>query len=293
MNDKCPNFKLYALHTGISAGKLEYDLHMASIVNRIFADPYLKSRLMLFGGTMLCRMYNICNRPSTDLDLAYSIDTSKLSRNQVRELEKEMAVGLMTDYIEPILHPQYKCTFNADAPTMINVSYKSVIDNSIRSMDLDFKSGFWAPAGACRPFIPLIHTHTTPEQNIPSVSIEQMFWIKLAVLHCYHNMPQNKTIYPTASRHYYDVFCLIRHGVKLQDKRGKLLQNVVRTNLMPLQKRRWAKYGEMPNGVHLMPAPHIMDALRRDYAQYSANIYGERPTWPQIMSAINKLQQSL
>lgn len=293
MIGKYPDFKFYARQTSLPAMRLEYDWHMANVVNRIFADPYLKSHLMLFGGTMLCRVYNICNRPSTDLDLAYSIDMTKISRHKIRDTEKAMAHNMMVEHIAPILAPQYKCTFDADAPTMINVSYQSVLDSSTPSMGLDFKSGFWQAAKLSKPFRSIVPANKLPRSFIPTVSLEQMFWIKLAVLHCYHNMPVGKTIYPTSSRHYYDVFCLIRHGVNLQDKRGKLLQNVVKTNLMPLQKRRWARYENMPQQVNLMPAPHIMDALRQDYAQYSKQIYGFRPDWWQILSAINKLQQSL
>ena len=294
MPDQCPDFRLYEMRTGIPAMRLEYDWNMGNIVNHIFADQYLKSHLMLFGGTMLCRVYNICNRTSTDLDFAYSIDMDKVSRHKVRETERSMAYTMMTDHIAPILPAQYKCTFDDAAPTMINVSYTSVIDNAPHSMDLDFKSGFWEPSRDSKPFQSPIPVNTLPHSTVRTVSLKQMFWIKLAVLHCYHNLPAGKGIYPTSSRHYYDIFCLVRNGVPLQDKRGKLLRNVVNTNLMPLQKRRWARYEDMPHQVNLMPAPHIMDALRRDYAEYAeSKIYGPHPTWPQIMHTINKLQQTL
>lgn len=285
------DFIEYANLTGLGPEYIEYDWRTGDVVNHIFSSPLLRNRLMLYGGTTLTRVYNVSHRLSSDLDFAYDINTAITSRNLLRRTEINTIKNEFGTKLGQCLPAPYKIDRDSACPTMLMVSYPSMLDNSWYTIMVDFKSGVWHAADNSRPFRTLLPSHDHGRApNVRAVALGQMMWVKLAVLHCMHNMPVGKTIHPTTSRHYYDTYCMVQSGCV---PNPEFRDAVIQTNMMPLQCRVWARFPEMKNQPQLMPAPHIERVLQRDYMDMQHNIQGRRPTWDQIMQTISALQKTI
>ncbi len=63
---------------------------------------------------------------------------------------------------------------------------------------------------------------------------------------------------------------------------------------MRFYSRSWAKYEDASVGtLRLMPPSHCVDVLARDYAQMRSMIYGNYPSWEEIIELLAKLEEEL
>ena len=93
-----------------------------------------------------------------------------------------------------------------------------------------------------------------------------------------------------SSRHYYDTFCMCKKGVEM---RRDLLDYVIKTNMMPLQRRTWARHQYMNEHIDVIPAAHIAHSLANDYEKFKSRIHGTVPSWNSIIKELGALQKIL
>jgi len=56
----------------------------------------------------------------------------------------------------------------------------------------------------------------------------------------------------------------------------------------------WANYKDAkPGSMKLLPPPHSMDALRRDYQKMQMMIYGDPMSFDEIMESLKELEDEI
>lgn len=132
------------------------------------------------------------------------------------------------------------------------------------------------------------------EASVPTIKAERTFWEKLTILHHEHHRPEGSQVPVRYSRHYYDVYKLGHSPIKERAlSQVSLLEEVV-TFKKRFYPRGWAQYDAAVLGtLRLLPAPHSMERLARDYEQMKAMIFSDYPVWEDILCYLEELEQEL
>ena len=130
--------------------------------------------------------------------------------------------------------------------------------------------------------------------EILTIDVERTFWEKLTILHKMANFPANKNLPPRYARHLYDVYCMTNSPVKEQAfARKELLEKDVTFK----QKFYYAKSAHYETAtlkeISLIPADHIMDAVKQDYAAMKIMIYGDYPGFETIIEQLKELEMEV
>jgi len=186
-------------------------------------------------------------------------------------------------------------------PQIVNFHYPQLFSaNSIlQSICLELGAlAAWTPAVE-RPVQPYVFEQypklaQATSTTILTSSAERTFWEKVTILHHEANRPAHLDMPARYSRHYYDLYCISRTGHKSAAlKQLELLQKVVAFK-MKFYPRAWAKYEEaIPGSVRLVPPPSRFNALRSDYEGTREMLFGEYPTFDDLMAEIAKLEAEL
>ncbi len=103
--------------------------------------------------------------------------------------------------------------------------------------------------------------------------------------------PENLNMPKRYSRHYYDLVKLAHSPVKEKAfAQLDLLQRVVDFKIK-FYPRGWAKYAEaVPGTLKLIPPEYRYAALRSDYAAMQDMIYGDAPSFDEMMDEVQQLE---
>ena len=130
--------------------------------------------------------------------------------------------------------------------------------------------------------------------KILTIDVERTFWEKLTILHKLANFPENKSLPPRYARHLYDVYNMANCWVKeAAFARKELLEK----DVVFKQKFYYAKNAHYESAtladISLIPAYHIMDAVKSDYAAMKNMIYGEYPSFEEVIECLKQLQEEI
>ena len=120
------------------------------------------------------------------------------------------------------------------------------------------------------------------------------FWEKVTILHHEANRPENLLMPERYSRHYYDLYCIAHsENKKPAFEDIDLLRRVVEFK-MKFYPRKWAQYEKaVPGTMKLVPPDYRLDALRKDYENMSEMMFGEYPSFDELMTYISELQTEI
>jgi hypothetical protein len=121
------------------------------------------------------------------------------------------------------------------------------------------------------------------------LSVERTFWEKATILHAEFYRPADKAIPERFSRHYCDVYELIRKSVSSEAaKRLELLERVTHHKSV-FFKSSWARYGEAARGtLKIAPPEHRLKALREDYAKMQEMFFSKPPQFEIMMGVLRQ-----
>lgn len=133
-----------------------------------------------------------------------------------------------------------------------------------------------------------------PACHVRALAAERTFWEKATLLHMWHHAPAKKKFRDRQSRHYYDVVRLYQHDLgRAAVKDIELLQKVARHKEV-FFPAAWAKYGDAkPGTLRLMPPETRRRELERDYRQMQEMIFGEPPTFDQLLETLCEIEQQI
>lgn len=131
-----------------------------------------------------------------------------------------------------------------------------------------------------------------------TVDAERTFWDKVVILHglrrWYERRSELRGGGQRVSRHYYDVHCLLHSDVGAQAIGDTAMAaNCVRHARMFFNRPDLDLATATAGTFALAPHGGMVADLRRDYAVMSTMIFGELPTFDEVMASITRLERTV
>jgi len=239
---------------------VEKDFWVCWVIKRLFSMPELSAHLTFKGGTSLSKAFGIIRRFSEDIDITINRsffgfvgekDPADKSREKREKLLDELR-GVVRIYIQGDLLKKLSEEFARQLGSKKSWKlYPDSEDPDQQSLVFEYhteqteKSGYlrsaikiefgargedW-PSETCRlkSFVAEVipDAMKTPHQDVQVLSPRRTFWEKATILHSYYYWPETKEIPSRQSRHYYDLFCLLKSSVAFEvAKEPELLEKV-------------------------------------------------------------------
>lgn len=300
---------------GISPAIIEKDFWVCWTLKRIFEHPTLSQLLMFKGGTSLSKVFHLIERFSEDIDmiLDWRVVTSRnpleqLSKTQQDKLNKEInkhAIEYIADelllLIQETLEPTCTCSVDDKDKHNINIKYPSAFSDDYLRPEVLLEIGplaSWLPSNSysISPYTAEAFPDVIKqaECKVNAITAERTFWEKATILHHEAHRPAESPQPSRYSRHYYDMYMMANSEVKeiaLSDL--QILDDVVdfKKRFYP---RNWANYDSAkPGRMKLIPEKYILDNLKIDYISMENMIFGELPSFDEIIRVISKLETEI
>lgn len=317
-DDKREIFLAVSASMGLRPEIIEKDFWVCFMLDYLFNECKYRDAFVFKGGTSLSKAYHVIKRFSEDIDIV--LDWRKVlseeddpwksrSRNmqdsfnkKVNELaadfyKKELAPCLNAD-MEKILGASQSIIVDTNDNMVINFYYPQIFSANYLRDRIRLEIGplaEWEPSHKkeIRSFVSEKYPNIIDAgiTEVLTVDAERTFWEKLTILHKLAHFPETKSIPSRYARHLYDVYCLANSWVKAAAfARKELLEK----DIMFKQKFYYTKSANYERAtlaeISLLPAESIIDELEADYVAMKNMIYGEYPSFKEIMSALKKLE---
>ena len=130
--------------------------------------------------------------------------------------------------------------------------------------------------------------------DVPVIKVERTFWEKIEALHHEHYRPEAKKAPKRFSRHYYDVYQMFCSSVLDVAKNDLALLADIVDFTRKFYPRSWAHFELCkPGTMLLMPSEHAMPVMKADYAAMRNMIYGDYPSFDEILRIIKQLESEI
>jgi len=270
------------------------------------------------GGTSLSKSYNLIERFSEDIDiildwriLGYEKDAPlRLPSNTQREKFIQESRDRLFTFLKNEFAPEFKKDIQELLGKNINV-YVDPNDEGI--VNFEYPANFSDSSilnvirleiGALAAWTPTRITKISPyaydyypklfekgNSEILTTTMERTFWEKATILHQEAQRPAESRIPIRYSRHYYDLYCMVKKGVlesALKDENLLVKVAEFKKNFYP---RSWAHYELARIGtLKLYPSEASIPDLKTDYESMQKMIYGESPSFDELMSSIKEIE---
>ncbi len=314
-------FRNTADKLGMNDAIIEKDFWVCFMLDYLFHRSQWKEFIAFKGGTSLSKAFHLIRRFSEDIDLilnwqvlGYSKDEPWRKRSNTKQelFNKEANLrveSFLLEYFCPILKADLSNELNQEINVFIDEKDKQTIifayprlfkNNSILQV-------IRLEIGALAAWTPSIDAQIVPyaaicypklfkqkETSVLTVTPERTFWEKATILHHEANRPDYLKMPTRYSRHYYDLYCMALSTVKQKAFANLDLLKTVIDFKMKFYPRAWAKYSEaIPGTLKLLPPEYRMSDLSKDYQNMKDMIYGNVPTFDEIISVIKKLEEEI
>ncbi len=127
---------------------------------------------------------------------------------------------------------------------------------------------------------------------VRTVAPRRTFWEKAMLLHEETYRPSDKPLKPRLSRHYYDLWCLIRHGIAGQAVGDDGLFDRIAAHRRIFFRQTWLDYSTLAKGqLRLAPLPEQEARWRKDYNAMSGEMFfGEPPPFDDVLNAVRDFE---
>ena len=129
---------------------------------------------------------------------------------------------------------------------------------------------------------------------MPTVDAERTFWEKVTILHKTAASYDTKGIPSRYARHYYDLYQMNRSYVKEEAfRRKELLEQDIKFKLKFYYSKSASYEPAQLGTVRLVPSKAAIKDLSVDYDHMKDMIYGEKPSFDEIMESIASLEAEI
>ncbi len=302
---------------------VEKDFWVCFMLDYLFHKSPWPRSFIFKGGTSLSKAYHVIERFSEDIDLimdwrllGYEIREPWIERtkNQQDKFNKK-AVANTSEFLTRIFAPQLARDMSGmigkDATVImdpddkeqctVNFFYPHVFSTNYLRQEIRLEIG---PLAEWVPSHPVLITSIAAEQFpavfhqsgtvVPTMDAERTFWEKVTILHKIVSSYEQKGIPARYARHYYDLYQMSRSDVKKEAFRRKdlLTQNVkfkLKFYYVKNASYETAKIGT----VKLVPCESAIRELELDYAHMKDMIYGDQPSFSEIIDSIASLEAEI
>lgn len=298
---------------------VEKDFWVSYMLEYLFNRFEYRHLLEFKGGTSLSKGYNLIERFSEDIDVVLNLKaldvsetefTKTRSKNKQDEFNKDLlnkSYGfLKNDFYNTIkqdialelIHP-HEFIFNEEDAS-ISFRYPQIYQDPILLQEIRLEVGVlasWTPFEklSIKSFVAEHYPNffNKPDFKVLTTQAKRTFWEKIVILHKEANRTKSKTPH-RYSRHYYDVYKMIQSSIKdeaLNDL--DLLKDVVDFNVK-FYPTSWARFEAAKQGTFkLIPSAETLVRLSKDYDDMQSMLYGDKPTFAQIIDKIKEFENLL
>ena len=310
-----------AAKKGLNAAIVEKDFWVCFTLDYLFHRSQWKEKLAFKGGTSLSKVYNLIERFSEDIDLildwrvlGYSLNEPWEERSNTKQQKfiddsrNRLFIFLANDFLpafkadmEELLQRDVNVFITEDDAGTVHFEYPSSFsdDSILRVIRLEIGAlAAWTPTQVsgvtsyAAEEYPRVFEKV--ETEIMTTTAERSFWEKATILHQEALRPEGSIIPDRYSRHYYDLYCMANSPVKNKAIEMPELLAQVAEFKAKFYPRNWARYDLARVGtLKLLPAEHSLDKLKSDYAHMRSMIYGNYPSFDEILERLALLEKEI
>lgn len=307
---------------GLPEQAVEKDYWVTVMLQLIF-DSELSEHIIFKGGTSLSKNGNLIERFSEDIDLSVNYEyfglTDEPTKKQLKKLRKasslfvrEALVNTLASQIERYgLKDQLSITVEPDGegdstypePRHIYIQYQSVLP-----VFLDYiKPTITLEVGArslmepsveipvktiIQEALPQINTDVV-SVNVTTAAPQKTFLEKLFLLHELFSVEHDTLPAKRRSRHLYDLNRMMDRDFAIAAVRDDVLWEHIRHHRERFTSMLGVDYsGDIRDRICLVPPEKHIEDWKKDY-QYMCDsmIYGEKPTFTELIESIRELER--
>lgn len=301
----------------ISEAVVEKDYWVTYFLDYLFNENKWKEYFTFKGGTSLSKCFGIIQRFSEDIDLILdwrvlgydklepwlirsNTKQDKFNKEINEKTERFLKEDFLTELIKDFSQEDFEFEIDSLDPQTILFSYPKILDSNYLSQTIRLEIGSlaaWTPATniSIIPIIGDAYANIFKEKtNIRTVSVERTFWEKATILHHEANRPESSKMPHRYARHYYDMYKIANSKYKDKAIKDKELLRKVTEFKMKFYPRKWAKYEDaMDSKLRLVPDKFRFLELENDYKAMSEMIYGEYPSFEEIIKILKELETEI
>lgn len=306
---------------GLPGVSIEKDLWVTQVLHALFSLE-VSDKLIFKGGTSLSKAWGLIDRFSEDIDLA--IDPIFLgapegdpTKKQIKKLRKasslyvaeELAEMLRARFVEMELgewltvevQPNGEGDNTYPEPRQLYVRYKSVYEGQSGYLRSDIV--LEVSARSLLEPVAEAEIHSLLSERIPLHDIAPVPVVtavagktmveKMFLLHEMFSVEGHGMKAERKSRHLYDLYKMMGHAFASEAIEDDALWESIRHHREIYTSVSGMDYTpDVRKRLVLVPREDIMEAWRRDYENMrDAMIYGDKPTWNELMQAMKELQE--
>ena len=301
----------------ISEAVIEKDYWVTYFLDYLFNENKWKEYFTFKGGTSLSKCFGIIQRFSEDIDLILdwrvlgydklepwlirsNTKQDKFNKEINEKTERFLKEDFLTELVKDFSQEDFEFEIDSLDPQTILFSYPKIFDSNYLSQTIRLEIGSlaaWTPATniSIIPIIGDAYANIFKEKtNIRTVSVERTFWEKATILHHEANRPESSKMPHRYARHYYDMYKIANSKYKDKAIKDKELLRKVTEFKMKFYPRKWAKYEDaMDSKLRLVPDKFRFLELENDYKAMSEMIYGEYPSFEEIIKILKELETEI
>ncbi len=305
--------------TGLPVQAVEKDLWVTVVLQIVFSLP-IANRLVFKGGTSLSKVWKVIRRFSEDIDLA--IDPSiwgfegDLTKKQIKRLRKTSSIFVrdelcrslqkavsetgMEQWLQVESDPDGEGDGTYPEPRVIHISYKSLFDEDLPYLNSEVKLEIgarsllepMAKAAVTSILEDTLPISTTIKQvMIPTALAEKTFLEKAFLLHELFSAQSSREA-NRKSRHLYDLAQIMNTDIASRAIADDDLWNTIHHHRELFTSMSGVDYTpDIRKRIRLLPPDDVIDDWRSDYKDMqSSMIYGEKPTFTELMKKMRELE---
>lgn len=319
--DRKALFSNTAAKMGMTEAIVEKDFWVCYMLDYLFSRSIWKDKIAFKGGTSLSKAYGVIERFSEDIDLildwrvlGYEKDEPWKERSNTKQDHFNKDANCQTEkFLRDIFLPKMnsdlacelgqniKCFIEDGDPQTIKIVYPNSFTDSAILQEIRLEIGAlaaWTPAKEATiiPYAAQLYDRLFSQSSTKVLTVlpERTFWEKVTILHREAFRPENRPFPSRYSRHYYDLYKMAKTPIKnvaLAD--NNLLEKVVEFK-EKFYRCPWARYDLAKRGtMKLTPPEYNMTNLRLDYGYMQNMIFGDKPTFDQIIVAMKQLEEEI
>lgn len=312
-------FRQSAEKMNVTEQIVEKDFWVCWTLKQLFESP-LKNKLIFKGGTSLSKVYGVIERFSEDIDLILNWEGNpvgepmeKRSKNKTKVFNEQLLAWsnscieeeiypTISQFCRGICEAAFRHEDNGDAIILIHYPQAFPTDSYLRpEIKLEIRAlAAWDPhqTAVVTPYAAEKYPHVFlhREAKVQVTTAERTFWEKATILHAEAGRPESNHYRKRYARHYYDMVMLARNK-HIKDRalaNPSLLGKVVEFKQRFYSGSAWCAYPDAkPGTFRLLPPPHFLADLKKDYQEMKNMIYGEYPGFETILAELIKLQEEI
>lgn len=327
--DRLDLFLATANRLGAPVGNVEKDFWVCWTLSALYHErPTGGPRLLFKGGTSLSKAYGLIRRFSEDIDITVfrddlhepaSVEELEALSNKKRRARLEAIRDACRVYITGPLR-EFLATQIADATNGVGrvevdeddpdgqtllLWYPEVEprDGAYVRPAVRIESGAKSALDPNRPVT--IHPYISEEAatldlavgDVTTIEATRTFWDKVVIAHGLRRWYERRGVLrqdgQRVSRHYYDLHCLFGSEVgqaALADR--DLSSDCVRHARMFFDRPDYDLASAFPGTFAIAPVGSMVDALKRDYANTTAMIFGTAPSFEEILTSARQIENA-